>query len=140
MELLAAIARTERAMALRKTTSRHWVRDPSPSRHSHPDSIMQPNNLLLLTDPVHAEPGPNERIVGFFGRSDWGVNYNCVQEFGIITAPKDVELPDAAYDMPGLKNTDGGLGPVSQPSLSRTRRLRLINRAETGSWAQCRAW
>ncbi|EJD32777.1 hypothetical protein AURDEDRAFT_77464 [Auricularia subglabra TFB-10046 SS5] len=59
------------------------------------------------------EAGPDERIVGFFGRSDWGRGFEGVQELGIITAPKNAELPDSVYDLPELKNTDGGLGPVS---------------------------
>lgn len=37
-------------------------------------------------------------------------------EFGIITAPRDVELPMQAYEMYELNNTDGGLS-VSGPSV-----------------------
>lgn len=32
-------------------------------------------------------------------------------EFGIISAPKDAEVPDSMYDMPQLQNTNGGTGP-----------------------------
>lgn len=58
---------------------------------------------------IALEPGPEEKIVGFFGRSDWKCGFNGIQEFGIITAPKDQELPEILYDMDELKNTDGGL-------------------------------
>lgn len=58
---------------------------------------------------VPLEPELGEKIVGFFGRSDWKRSFNGIQEFGIITAPQGVELPECVYDMPELKNTDGGL-------------------------------
>lgn len=45
------------------------------------------------------EAGPGERIVGFYGTSEY-----YTQEFGIVTAPKDVELPPQTYDMPQLQN------------------------------------
>lgn len=32
-----------------------------------------------------------------------------IEEFGIITAPKDVVLPEHVYDMLELQNTDGDL-------------------------------
>lgn len=65
-------------------------------------------NKVLLTKVVAPEPPPGERIIGFHGRSWWGDNLDAVAEFGIITAPKDLELPDAVYEMDELKNTDGG--------------------------------
>ena len=34
-------------------------------------------------------------------------------EFGIITAPKNIELPMKVYELLELQNTDGGLGEVS---------------------------
>jgi hypothetical protein len=46
------------------------------------------------------EPGPGEKIVGFYGTS-----FNYTQEFGIVTGPKDVELPAQTYDMYQLQNT-----------------------------------
>jgi hypothetical protein len=46
------------------------------------------------------ESGPGERIVGFYGTS-----FNYAQEFGIVTGPKDVELPAQTYDMYQLQNT-----------------------------------
>ncbi|KAL0265009.1 hypothetical protein SLS55_000965 [Diplodia seriata] len=55
------------------------------------------------------EPGPDEHIVGFFGRSDWGRGFDGIHEFGIITAPRDVDLPERVYEMDELKNTDGGV-------------------------------
>jgi len=45
------------------------------------------------------EPGPGEKIVGFYGTSEY-----YTQEFGIVTGPKDVELPPQTYDMPQLQN------------------------------------
>jgi hypothetical protein len=45
------------------------------------------------------EPGADEKIVGFYGRSN-----PFVQEFGIIMAPKDFKIPDAVYDMRELQN------------------------------------
>ena len=40
--------------------------------------------------------------------------FNGIEEFGIITAPRDAELPMVIYDLPELQNTDGGNGPVSE--------------------------
>jgi hypothetical protein len=59
------------------------------------------------------EPAENEKIVGFYGRSDYAGCFCGIEEFGIITTPKDVELPESVYDLPELQNTDGGTGPVS---------------------------
>ncbi|TVY40044.1 putative zinc metalloproteinase [Lachnellula subtilissima] len=56
------------------------------------------------------EPAENEKIVGFYGRSDYRGGFCGIEEFGIITAPKDGELPDIVYDLPELQNTDGGTG------------------------------
>lgn len=54
---------------------------------------------------TYLEPEEDHCIVGFYGHSTlWG---HCA-EFGIITAPKGVDLPDSAYDLPELRNTDGG--------------------------------
>lgn len=64
---------------------------------------------MLTSD---AEPTESENIIGFYGRSDWGRGFSAIREFGIITAPKNVELPVSIYDLPELQNTDGGNGPV----------------------------
>ena len=63
------------------------------------------------------EPATDQKIIGFYGRSNWGLGFFGVKEFGIITAPKQAELPLVIYDMPELQNTDGGTGVVcsSQP-------------------------
>jgi hypothetical protein len=45
------------------------------------------------------QPGVGQKIVGFFGTTQ-----SYTQEFGIITAPDDVELPLQTYDMPQLQN------------------------------------
>ncbi|KAI0479379.1 putative peptidase family-domain-containing protein [Xylariaceae sp. FL0804] len=60
----------------------------------------------------HLACAPDERIVGFYGRSE--LRSGFTSEFGIITAPRDVVdgdegLPRQVYDMPELTNTDGGL-------------------------------
>ncbi|KAL4816052.1 putative peptidase family-domain-containing protein [Aspergillus spinulosporus] len=51
---------------------------------------------------VVLEPGEDEVIVGFFGHSLKGSGFTY--QFGILTAPKDVELPEVVYDMPELRN------------------------------------
>ena len=55
----------------------------------------------------HLEAHPDERIIGFYGRSQLGSGNTF--EFGIITAPKSVVdsdegLPRQIYDMPELQN------------------------------------
>lgn len=45
------------------------------------------------------EPGKGEKIVGLFGSSSCYTN-----EFGIILAPKDVELPPQTYNLAELQN------------------------------------
>ena len=57
---------------------------------------------------VSLEPAEGDRVVGFFGKSNMGNGF-C-HDFGIITAPKGVELPESVYEMAELQNTDGGLG------------------------------
>ncbi|KAL4786810.1 putative peptidase family-domain-containing protein [Aspergillus varians] len=51
---------------------------------------------------VTLEPGEDEVVVGFYGQSaaDSGFTY----QFGILTAPKGVELPETVYGMSGLSN------------------------------------
>ncbi|KAK0102214.1 hypothetical protein ONS95_005839 [Cadophora gregata] len=65
--------------------------------------------------PVHTlEPSPGHKIVGFYGWSRWGQIFNEVMEFGIITAPGDInDLPEIIYDMPELRNSNGGNADVS---------------------------
>lgn len=62
-----------------------------------------------LTIFFDTEPPSGERIVGFYGRSYFAEELDGVVEFGIITAPMDIELPAQVYSMPQLQNTDGGL-------------------------------
>ncbi|SPO04709.1 related to jacalin-like lectin domain-containing protein [Cephalotrichum gorgonifer] len=45
-------------------------------------------------DTTTLEPPRGERIIGFFGLSFWGEHFDQITEFGILTAPKDLELPD----------------------------------------------
>jgi hypothetical protein len=47
-------------------------------------------------------PEDNEVIVGFYGHSEPRSGYTY--EFGILTAPKALELPDVVYDLPELRN------------------------------------
>jgi hypothetical protein len=61
----------------------------------------------LVTDFV-IEPPPEDRIVGFYGRSIWNGGCADVIEFGILTAPRDFVLPESAYQVPELQNIDGG--------------------------------
>ncbi|KAL4749837.1 hypothetical protein BDW72DRAFT_213809 [Aspergillus terricola var. indicus] len=51
---------------------------------------------------VVLEPGEDEVVVGFFGQSAEGSGFTY--QFGILTAPKDVELPEVIYEMPELRN------------------------------------
>ncbi|KAJ5630602.1 uncharacterized protein N7484_010702 [Penicillium longicatenatum] len=51
---------------------------------------------------IALEPNDDEVVVGFYGTSYSGSGYTF--EFGILTAPKEVELPDVVYDMPQLTN------------------------------------
>ncbi|KAL2813462.1 hypothetical protein BDW59DRAFT_154835 [Aspergillus cavernicola] len=51
---------------------------------------------------VTLEPEEDEVIVGFYGQSDSRSGFTY--QFGILTAPKGVELPDVIYDMPELSN------------------------------------
>ncbi|RDW61459.1 hypothetical protein BP5796_11351 [Coleophoma crateriformis] len=67
------------------------------------------------------EASPDERIVGFFGRSDWGAHFDGIQEFGILTAPRDVEIPLSVYSMPELQNKDGGNGQRGHLKRKRSR-------------------
>ncbi|KAK7698082.1 hypothetical protein SLS64_012856 [Diaporthe eres] len=51
-------------------------------------------------------PGPNQKIIGFYGTSG---QYGMCNEFGIVTGPADQHIPDTIYDMPELQNNpDGG--------------------------------
>lgn len=54
------------------------------------------------SDIVILEPAEDEVIVGFYGKSDKGSGFTY--EFGILTVPKGVELPEKAYDMAELRN------------------------------------
>jgi len=58
------------------------------------------------------EPPPNHKIIGFYGQSDL-YGFGQAHEFGIITAPRDVELPARVYEMKELQNTDGGIDPAT---------------------------
>ncbi|KAF7718243.1 Uncharacterized protein PECH_002058 [Penicillium ucsense] len=53
---------------------------------------------------VTLEPADGEVIVGFYGTSDRQSGFT--QEFGILTAPRDIELPAQVYDMAELRNDE----------------------------------
>ncbi|KAF2787443.1 metallopeptidase [Melanomma pulvis-pyrius CBS 109.77] len=58
---------------------------------------------------VRLEPAAHEVIVGFYGKNN-RQGFCGIMEFGIITAPKKVGLdglPDAAFDLPELRNSAG---------------------------------
>ncbi|KAL3458205.1 putative peptidase family-domain-containing protein [Aspergillus heterothallicus] len=57
---------------------------------------QESENIIIL------EPGDDEEIVGFFGQSAIGSGFTY--QFGILTAPKGVGLPEVVYDMSELKN------------------------------------
>ncbi|RMZ68500.1 zinc metallo ase [Pyrenophora seminiperda CCB06] len=60
-------------------------------------------------DVVTLAPAPDEVIVGFFGKSTRN-GFCGVQEFGIITAPRDVGLeglPEKVWEMSELRNVAG---------------------------------
>ncbi|KAJ5708092.1 hypothetical protein N7488_007893 [Penicillium malachiteum] len=48
------------------------------------------------------EPAEDEVIVGFYGRS--GSKSGFIHRPGILTAPRDVELPETVYDLPEFNN------------------------------------
>jgi len=54
---------------------------------------------------LETEPGENEKIVGFHGVSG---RHGMCWKFGILTAPKDAELPRSAYEMQELQNLAEG--------------------------------
>jgi hypothetical protein len=60
---------------------------------------LNTNRAAGMADVRVLVPGWRQKIVGFYGTS-----WNYTQEFGIITAPDDVELPLQTYDMPQLQN------------------------------------
>jgi Putative peptidase family len=51
---------------------------------------------------VTLEPNGDEVIVGFYGKS--GEPSGFTREFGILTAPRGVELPETVYDLPEFRN------------------------------------
>lgn len=59
------------------------------------------NNGSQDDDIVTLAPAEGDVIVGFYGQSE---SYNgFTHVFGILTAPKDIELPDQVYDMAEFK-------------------------------------
>ncbi|KAJ5460475.1 uncharacterized protein N7458_002027 [Penicillium daleae] len=62
------------------------------------DDGDQENDSAIVT----LEPGDDEVIVGFYGKSDQRSGFTY--EFGILTAPKGVELPEKVYNMAELRN------------------------------------
>ncbi|PGH28241.1 hypothetical protein AJ80_00132 [Polytolypa hystricis UAMH7299] len=64
---------------------------------------------------VTLQPPSGHKIIGFYGRNKWPYSFSEVDEFGIVTAPRDVEIPVAVYEMAELKNGDGGVGRGTAP-------------------------
>ncbi|OGM42363.1 hypothetical protein ABOM_007861 [Aspergillus bombycis] len=50
------------------------------------------------------EPAEDEVVVGFYGQSDSTRGYTF--EFGILTAPLGVDLPENVYDLPEFRNNE----------------------------------
>ncbi|KAG9858930.1 hypothetical protein KCU98_g283, partial [Aureobasidium melanogenum] len=63
------------------------------NKHRLAGRVFANNDIKVL------EAGVGEKIVGFYGSSS-----HYTEEFGIITGPKDVELPAQTYDMRQLQN------------------------------------
>ena len=76
---------------------------------SGPGAVAGELNSRRAEDIATLEPAVADRIVGFYGKSEICSGF-CV-EFGIITAPRDFDLPQNVYDMSELQNIDGGTGP-----------------------------
>ncbi|KAK0639747.1 putative peptidase family-domain-containing protein [Cercophora newfieldiana] len=62
------------------------------------------------------KPDEGYRIIGFFGASG---QYGMCHKFGIITAPKNVELPDSVYDLDELQNKCTGERSSKRRKISR---------------------
>lgn len=74
--------------------------------------------MASLTNTEKPVPGPNQKIIGFYGTSG---QYGMCNEFGIVTGPADQHIPDIVYDMPELQNNpDGG-------SRRPTKRRRIVS-------------
>ena len=61
-------------------------------------------------------PPANHKIIGFIGSS---FEYGMCQSFGIVTAPKDVDLPDSVYDLEELQNNTGAAHDARRSSKKR---------------------
>ncbi|KAI5465037.1 putative peptidase family-domain-containing protein [Mariannaea sp. PMI_226] len=78
-------------------------------------------------------PGNNQRVIGFYGHSEMDGFQSC-SEFGIVTAPKDQEVPDSVYDLAELQNSpeDGARSAkrrkIASASLPLRRLLQHANR------------
>ncbi|KAE8382517.1 putative peptidase family-domain-containing protein [Aspergillus bertholletiae] len=62
------------------------------------DKNEEENPIITL------KPGEDEVIVGFYGQSESHSGYT--HEFGILTAPQGVELPENVYDLPEFRNNE----------------------------------
>ncbi|KAH6640297.1 putative peptidase family-domain-containing protein [Chaetomium tenue] len=75
--------------------------DPSMGGHQARKLVL-PRDVEISKVAVTREvPARGHKIIGFYGISGtWGM---C-SSFGIVTAPRDVDLPDSVYDMEELQN------------------------------------
>ncbi|THH19654.1 hypothetical protein EW146_g1550 [Bondarzewia mesenterica] len=70
-------------------------------------------------------PDYGEKIIGFYGKYQHDNGFCPTLEFGILTIPQGTELPKDAYEMPALRNADGGSG------------VSLSDVNGGGAWGQC---
>ncbi|KAK6005786.1 hypothetical protein QM012_007428 [Aureobasidium pullulans] len=75
-------------MTLSNGTKAGWL-----NKHNSAGRMFEDTDIRVL------EAGVGEKIVGFYGS---GSHYT--EEFGIITGPRDEELPAQTWDMPELQN------------------------------------
>lgn len=71
----------------------------SSKKPSLPIKYAYPNDALRAPS--------NERIIGLYGRSWWGENFDSIAESVIITAAR-VDLLGIVYNKDELRNTNGG--------------------------------
>ncbi|KAJ6015696.1 hypothetical protein N7540_010287 [Penicillium herquei] len=76
--------------------------------HGNPDEQDEQNKYVFTL-----EPAEDEVIVGFYGQSGSKSGFN--HRFGILTAPKDVELPEKIYDMPEFNNISPETSCIFRP-------------------------
>ncbi|KAK1826800.1 metallopeptidase [Podospora conica] len=75
---------------------RLWLADGRAMGALNKSSADCKEDIKILT------PDDGHRIIGFYGAT--GLGGGLCHRFGIVTAPKDIDLPDFVYDMEELRN------------------------------------